>query len=423
MTFTVTPVGRPVVRELTTSGAAALHIAGNTLADGPVRRVGLELEAHCIDLTNPHRRPGWQRITETIAGVPPLPGGSRITVEPGGAVELSGPPLAGALPAIAAISADRAVLAEVFARSGLGLLPLGADPLRRPERVNPGARYRAMEAFFAASGTAREGAAMMTSTASVQVNVDAGPRDGWPQRVLLAHALGPVMIAIAANSPLLCGRFTGWLSSRQQVWGALDSARCGPVLGAAGDDPTTDWARYALNAPVMLVHDPDPEPVTEWVPFIDWVEGRVHLADRRPTTADLDYHLTTLFPPVRPRSWLEIRYLDALPDALWPAAVFTVVALLDHVPDAAFEAVESVATAWDAAARVGLGDHRLHAAARRCVELAAALAPPSLVESMTRLADAVEVGRCAADDFSDLVIRDGIDAAVMGSVVGSGQRG
>lgn len=99
---------------------------------------------------------------------------------------------------------------------------------------------------------------MMTSTASIQVNIDAGPRDGWAARVRLAHALGPTMIAITANSPMLAGDFTGWASSRQRVWGQMDSARCGPILGTSGDDPGTDWARYALKAPVMLVHTPTP---------------------------------------------------------------------------------------------------------------------------------------------------------------------
>ena len=94
-----------------------------------------------------------------------------------------------------------AVLRKAFANVGLGLVFLGADPLRTPKRVNPGARYRAMEEFFAASHSGEVGAAMMTSTASVQVNVNAGPRAGWPARVRLAHALGPTMIAIAANSP------------------------------------------------------------------------------------------------------------------------------------------------------------------------------------------------------------------------------
>ena len=412
MTSAVTSGHKPAVRELTSSAAAALHIAGNTLADGPVGRVGFEVEAHCFELAAPHRRPGWRRLTDVIEGLPRLPGGSAVTVEPGGAVELSGPPADGPLPAIAALTADRAVLRQAFAEAGLGLVLLGADPLRPPKRVNPGDRYRAMERFFTASGTADAGAAMMTSTASIQVNLDAGPRDGWAERVRLAHALGPTMIAIAANSPLLTGQFTGWLSSRQQVWGALDSARCGPILGASGDDPTTDWGRYALNAPVMLVNDPDPQPVLDWVPFAEWADGRVPLAGRRPTTADLDYHLTTLFPPVRPRSWLEIRYLDAVPDALWPAVVFTLATLLDHQPAAAAEAVEPVATAWDVAARIGLGDRHLFEAANRCLAIVNQFAPPEIAESMERLTAMVERGRCPGDEFSERVVRNGIVPAV-----------
>jgi glutamate--cysteine ligase len=303
----------------------------------------------------------------------------------------------------------------VFTDAGLGLVLLGADPLRRPHRVNPGARYQAMEQFFIASGTASAGAAMMTSTASIQINLDAGPRDGWADRVRLAHALGPTMIAIAANSPLLAGDFTGWASARQRVWSQLDSARCGPVLGASGDDPCTDWARYALKAPVMLVHNPDPVAVTQHVPFADWADGLVLLGDRRPTTADLDYHLTTLFPPVRPRRWLEIRYLDSVPDDLLPALVFLVVTLLDDpvVAGLAAETVDPVATAWDLAARVGLKDDRIYEAANRCVALVAERAPAELSESMRRLVQNVEEGRCASDDFADQAIQRGIEGTVL----------
>ena len=319
--------------------------------------------------------------------------------------------------AIAAMTADRAVLRSAFAKAGLGLVLLGADPLRRAKRVNPGDRYRAMERFFIASQTGDAGAAMMTSTASVQVNLDAGPQDGWAARVRLAHALGPTMIAIAANSPLLGGQFSGWRSTRQRVWSQLDSARCGPILGVNGDDPASDWARYALKAPVMLVHSP-PEmratPVTDWVPFADWADGRVLLGGRRPTHADLDYHLTTLFPPVRPRRWLEIRYLDSLPDAVWPAVVFTLVTLLDDpvAADIAAEATEAVATAWDRAAQIGLGDRRLHEAAARCVKTAAERVPAELEESMQQLVRSVEKGRCPADDFSDRAVKYGIATAI-----------
>jgi len=408
--------------ELSSSYGAALHAGGGCLRAGPVGRVGLELEAHCVDLADLRRRPGWAELTDAVASVPELPGGGVITMEPGGAIEISGPPLDGALPAIAAMQADQAVLRTALQRRGLGLLPLGADPARTPARVNPGARYRSMETFFAASGTAEAGAAMMTSTASVQINVDAGPRDGWADRVRLAHALGPTMIAIAANSPLLSGEFSGWRSSRQWVWGRLDAARCGPVLGASGDDPASDWARYALKAPVMLVHTPEAQPVTEWVAFADWADGRVLLGGRRPTEADLDYHLTTLFPPVRPRGWLEIRYLDALPGALWPAVVFTLVALLDNpeLAETAWAATESVATAWDQAARVGLADPRLRAAAVRCVGAAAQVAPRELAASMAGLLQRVSAGRSAADDVADLVVAHGIDSAIGTLVKGEG---
>jgi glutamate--cysteine ligase len=246
------------------------------------------------------------------------------------------------------------------------------------------------------------------------VNVDAGPREGWAARVRLAHALGPSMIAIAANSPMLGGEFTGWVSTRQRVWGQMDSARCGPILGASGDDPGTDWARYALKAPVMLVHNPDAVAVTQWVPFADWLDGRVLLGDRRPTIADVEYHLTTLFPPVRPRQWLEIRYLDSVPDAFWPAVVFTLVALLDDpvAADIAAEAVEPVATAWDTAARVGLRDRRLYQAANKCVAVAAERAPAELTDAMQLLVSGVEQGRCPGDDFSDQVIEHGIAPVV-----------
>ncbi len=400
--------------ELTSANEAHRYVADNCLNDGPVGQVGLELEAHCFDLTDPMRRPGWDEINEIIAGIPTLPGGGAITVEPGGAVELSGPPMDGPVPAVPGMQADRAALRGAFAQAGLGLVLLGADPLRPAKRVNPGARYQAMETFFKASQTGAAGAAMMTSTASIQINLDAGPRESWAYRVRLAHALGPTMIAIAANSPLLGGKFAGWRSARQHVWSQLDSARCGPILGASGDDPVSDWARYALKAPVMLVNTADVIPVTTWVPFADWADGRVLLGDRRPTNADLDYNLTTLFPPVRPRRWLEIRYLDSIPDTVWPAVVFTLVTLLDDpvAADIAAEATESVATAWDRAAQIGLGDRRLADAAVRCVQAAAERVPAELEESMQRLVRSVEKGRCPADDFSDRVVKHGIAPAV-----------
>ncbi|EUA78595.1 glutamate-cysteine ligase 2 family protein [Mycobacterium xenopi 4042] len=126
---------------------------------------------------------------------------------------------------------------------------------------------------------------------------------------------------------------------------------------------------------------------------------------------------TTTSPPCfpgAPRGWLEIRYLDSVPGDMWPAVVFTLVTLLDDpvAADAAAEAVAPVATAWDTAARIGLGDRRLYAAANRCVAIAAERAPAQLHEGMRRLIEAVEQGRCPADDFSDRVIGHGIAPTV-----------
>src|ERR1700758_2661161 len=127
---------RPAESELASSSAAAQYITDRCLFDGPVGRVGLEVEAHCYDPADPYRRPAWDEITEVLESLPAMPGGSVVTVEPGGAVELSGPPALGATPAIEAIADDKAVLGKAFAAAGLGLVALGADPLRPAKRIN-----------------------------------------------------------------------------------------------------------------------------------------------------------------------------------------------------------------------------------------------------------------------------------------------
>src|ERR1700730_5664204 len=177
--------------ELASSSAAAQYITDSCLFDGPLGRVDLEVEAHCFDPAHPHRRPTWDEITDVLKSLPAMPGGSVVTVEPGGAVELSGPPMQGVLPAIEAMTTDQAVLRTGFAGAGLGLVLLGADPLRPAQRINPGARYHAMEQFFKASHSGAAGAAMMTSTASGPVNLDAGPATRGAQRGAAGRPRGP----------------------------------------------------------------------------------------------------------------------------------------------------------------------------------------------------------------------------------------
>ena len=376
------------------------HIAGTALRPGPVGRVGLELEALLVELADPGRRVPWDRVTAALTGVGPLPGGSRITLEPGGQVELSGPPADGVAAAVAALRADRAVLAGALAAEGLGLAVLGSDPLRRPRRLSPAGRYAAMEEHFVAVGCAGAGLSMMTGTASLQVNVDAGPAEGWAARVALAHQLGPVLVAVSACSPAAAGRPGGWRSSRQQIWGDLDQARCGPVL--TGDDPAGEWAAYALAAPVMLVRDPrteDAEPVRTRTSLRSWVSGAVRLGGRTPSAADVAYHLTTLFPPVRPRGYLEIRYLDAAPEPWWPALAAVTATLLDDPAAARRAATASapVAGRWTDAARLGLADAALRTAAVGCVSAALDAVPGELRDDVAALLSLVERGHSPGD--------------------------
>jgi glutamate--cysteine ligase len=166
----------------------------------------------------------------------------------------------------------------------------------------------------------------------------------------------------------------------------------------------------------MLVRDASgATPVRGRASFADWITGEVELGGRRPTAEDLDYHLTTLFPPVRPRGFLEVRYPDAVPSAWWPAVAAVTATLLD-VPaaaEAAAAACEPVAGAWDRAARDGLADPALHAAARACLAAAADAAPPELRADVAALAGLTERGRSPGDTVLADATRDGPAAALL----------
>ena len=387
-------------------GHARECVEASALRDGPAGLVGLELELHLVNLHQPGRRPSWDRVLELVDSVPPLPHHSAVTVEPGGQVELSTPPLTGGPAAIAALQADLEVLRGALAGQGHGAAALGTDPARAACRTNPHPRYAAMERHFDAVGCPGPGRAMMTATASLQVNLDAGPAAGWEGRLDLLRSLVPVLVALSAGSPYLSGHASGWHSMRQQVWQGIDRRRAGAVPGG---DPASAWARYALDAPVMLVRDPGRLwPVTSSCSFADWLLEPDRLG-RRATPEDLDYHLTTLFPPVRPRGYLEIRCLDALPDRWWPAlAALTVTLVEDGVAaDRARELCRPVAGASGTAARRGLADPVLRTAAVGCVDLAAARCPDALRPDLEALAELVAAGRTPGDELRTRARQDG----------------
>jgi glutamate--cysteine ligase len=339
--------------------------------------------------------------------------GSAVTVEPGGQIELSGPPEAGVAPAVARLRFEGTGARLALADRRLGLAYAGADPARPSRRVNPRPRYRAIEQHFAATGRAVARQVMMNSTAALQVNLQAGPRGGWPARVARAYRLGPTLVAVAASSPWLHSRDTGWKSVRQRAWGGLDARTCGPVPGCAPRpgrdeslDPASAWARFAMRAPVTFVRAGDDVlAVGCSVPFSQWASGAVKLGNRPPRAADLETHLSTLFPPVRLRGYLEVRYLDMSAPRWWPAIAAVTATLMDDpvAADLATEATEPAAQLWTEAARDGLANATLAKCAGRCLAIAAGRVPAELRSAVADLADLVESGRCPGDLLAERV--------------------
>ena len=357
--------------------AAREHVASSALTASPGGRVGLEMEYHLVDLRQPERRPDWATVQRLAGSIGPLPSGSAVTLEPGGQIELSTPPTDDVVSSVAALRADQGVLRERLREQGFGAAPLGTDLARPVRRVNPHARYLAMEQHFDALGHKGSGEAMMSATAALQVNVDAGPESGWQDRLSLVRSMVPMLVAASASSPYLAGGSSGWHSMRQGCWDGIDHGRSDPI--GAGE-PTEAWAAYALDAPLMLVRDDDGfAPVSDRVTFADWLRGDGPV-ERRPGVGDLDYHLTTLFPPVRPRGYLEIRCIDALPDRWWPALTAVTVTLLDDpvAADRAAELCAPVEGEWHRAARHGLADPVIATAVTGCLELAADRCPDGL---------------------------------------------
>jgi glutamate--cysteine ligase len=369
-------------------------------------RVGIELEWIVVAANDPLEPVAHDTVRSIAGAVGPLPGGSRITFEPGGQIELSSPPHAGISAACESIDTDLRLVRSGLETAGIEMVGIGLDPRRPSALVIGDPRYQAMERYFSTEGGA--GGQMMGSTAAIQVNLDLGSETRRLSRWRLVHALGPVLTAAFANSPFTAGTPNGFRSGRAAVWEGIDRSRTAPV-DATGNDPAGAWVRYALAARVMLVRVTERrfEPVGAHLPFLQWMKEGHELG--YPTLDDFVYHLTTLFPPVRPRGWLELRMIDALPDPWWRVAVAVTAALVEdeEAAGAATRATREVGRLWRSAARGGLAHPRLALSARECFE-AALSALPRLGGDGDTIADTaayfdrfVARGRCPADDLLD----------------------
>jgi glutamate--cysteine ligase len=161
-------------------------------------------------------------------------------------------------------------------------------------------------------------------------------------------------------------------------------------------DPAAEWAKRMMDTPLMVLPRADrPWDAPEGLTFADWIEGRGAASLLpKPTVADLDYHLTTMFTPVRPQGYLEIRYLDAQPPGEWLAPVALVAALLARpsTVEQVRDLCAPVAGRWTTAARRGLADPELAAAAAALADLGCAeLGATGLAEeSITEISKSVQ---------------------------------
>ncbi|MFY9929043.1 MAG: glutamate-cysteine ligase family protein [Streptosporangiaceae bacterium] len=343
-------------RTLTTAAAEQLCAA---MFAPSAQRIGLELEWPVHGHGDVTARPGPGEMSQITRR---LPRGSRVTFEPGGQVELSTAPQACVADAIEAARADEQALRAELAALGLTAETMAVDDRRPPRRVLEYGRYSAMEQFFSAQGNS--GRWMMCNTASTQVNLShdsSDPHERWYTMNLVA----PVLIAGFANSPGIGLGGDRWASVRQGIWWSIDRARTRPVCTSVA--PESAWLDYALAADVMFVCGQGSSGAgTAFLPgtsFGSWMTAGHAIG--WPTVDDLRYHLSTLFPPVRPRGWLELRVLDALPGWVRDVAALTVAtAGTSQAGRELRRRLPSSPRLWTAAARHGLRHPVLGAAAR-----------------------------------------------------------
>jgi glutamate--cysteine ligase len=293
-----------------------------------------------------------------------LPHGGLITVEPGGQLEISSVPADSVAGLITAMSADIQALRALLAPSGFELSGLATDPHRQPHRILKTPRYDAMADCFDEFGPA--GRVMMCSTAAAQICLDLGTRDQAADRWRAAHQLGPVLLAAFANSPRTAGGLLpAAASTRMSSWWQLDPERTQPPKSTALDS----YAERVLNSRVLARR----RETGDWrleqpLTLREWIESGELLS-----TADIDLHLSMLFPPVRPQGYLEIRYLDAQPGDEWVAPLALLAALFAG-PQPVRQVLRCCAEGadrWQQAIQHGLADPVLRGIAARLCYIAA----------------------------------------------------
>ena len=302
------------------------------------------------------QRFGWSRVEEN--GV--LIGLERrntegfiasVSLEPGGQFELSGAPLLTIHDICNETGQHLMEVKQVADQLGVGFLGAGFDPLWTREQVPvmPKGRYDIMRAYMPKVGTL--GLDMMLRTCTIQANLDFDSEADMVAKFRTSLALQPIATALFACSPFTEGRPNGFLSARANVWTDTDADRTG-MLGFVFEDGFgfERYADYALDTPMYFAKRDGKYVDASGQSFRDFQAGKLPaLPGEYPTLKDWNDHLTTLFPEVRLKAYLEMRGADggpwsricALP-ALWAGVLYD---------------APSLAAAWDLVKDWDIADH------------------------------------------------------------------
>jgi len=294
-------------------------------------------------------RSGWEPIMdgENIIGLGEQHGMGAISIEPGGQFELSGAPLETIHETCRESNQHLAVLQEIAEPMGIRFLGIGGSPkwtLAETPRM-PKSRYDIMTRYMPKVGS--KGLDMMYRTCTIQVNLDFSSEADMRKKMRVSMKLQSLATALFASSPFTEGKPNGLLSWRGDIWTDTDNRRSGPLDFTFRDDfGFNDYAEWALDVPMyFIVRDGRYKDCTH-VTFRQFMNGALksEIKDWEPTMGDWTNHLSTLFPDVRLKRFLEMRGADGGPwRRICALPAFWVGLLYD---DAALEAADQFTKDW-----------------------------------------------------------------------------
>lgn len=274
---------------------------------------------------------GWSPILENGNPIALEFEGQTVSLEPGGQLELSGAPLATIHQTCNEVHSHLDQVKAVASELGVGFFGLGFHPLAKREDMPmmPKGRYNIMRAYMPKKGSL--GLDMMFRTCTVQVNLDFASEADMVEKFRISLALQPVATALFANSPFTEGKPNGFISYRSHIWTDTDNDRCGMLPWVFEDGMGFErYVDYALDVPMYFVYRDGKYIDASGQSFRDFLAGKLPAyPGHKPTLDDWKDHLTTLFPEVRLKQFLEMRGADggpwrrlcALP-ALWVGLLY-----------------------------------------------------------------------------------------------------